>query len=365
MHPSLHPAALAPPTVHRHSTGTTTPRPPRTGPPSQPKPETQPDVPFHLWPLWHPPTAVRPPRRPPRKTPPSGCAGCRGAWPWRRRRRRAPSRRTEAHRRVRQAPLGGHYRGRPAAARRWGGGGASHHRAAAAACGTARRSTGARVRGGGTAGRGRVGEAAQHHARGGTAARSGSGRASGTGATCRRCHTARGGSGGRRRRGRPGQRRSRSRAPREARRGGGARPRAARSIGGRRSRGGVAPAAADAAADTCARLAGPLITYTTDLARQLHEGLASAHVGRRPHDGAPSRARTPLHERRTTLARRRQRRAPRPPTAPPQAPAAAPRGGGGSTRGPPRPWRHGRRTAGRSEERRVGKECRSRWSPDH
>ena len=28
-------------------------------------------------------------------------------------------------------------------------------------------------------------------------------------------------------------------------------------------------------------------------------------------------------------------------------------------------YNNGQQTYGRSEERRVGKECRSRWSPDH
>lgn len=113
MHSSRHPAALTPPTVHSHPTCTTTPRHRRTtsGPrardPIKPKRKAQ-DVPFHLWHPWYPPTAARPPRRPPRKIQPSGCAGSHETWPWR---QRAPRRRTEAHRRVRQAPLGGHYRG--------------------------------------------------------------------------------------------------------------------------------------------------------------------------------------------------------------------------------------------------------------
>ena len=44
------------------------------------------------------------------------------------------------------------------------------------------------------------------------------------------------------------------------------------------------------------------------------------------------------------------------PTAPP--PAAPTAGGGGSRKAPPP-------AVGRSEERRVGKECRSRWAPYH
>src|SRR3712207_7166916 len=54
------------------------------------------------------------------------------------------------------------------------------------------------------------------------------------------------------------------------------------------------------------------------------------------------------------------------------APAVAPalRKGRAAAAGSPRPaqprdLRAGPRAAGRSEERRVGKECRSRWSPYH